>query len=133
MSLDTFNLSRPQKRKLKRLTDKLDSLLDADRRFFERRPDRSYRVRRAFKPENEIVDLLAEDGDPIPEGMVRLFIVRQIRPGLRMRVYAKGSDWLEPDLWSDEQCRAVYEAVATSPKHREIERGLEAIGKGVDP
>ena len=43
----TLNLDRAQRRQLQKLADRVDRVTQADRRFFERFPQRKHRVRKA--------------------------------------------------------------------------------------
>lgn len=62
-----------------------------DRRWFERNPSRSHRIRRAYIGEMESLGFDPKGDDP-PLGTERFAIVRQHRPGLRTRRFAR----LEP-------------------------------------
>lgn len=119
-------LTRSQRRRLTRLTNEVDRLIEADRRFFERRPDRSYRVRRAFHPEIEVDALLKGRATARPRNGSAVFtLVQQIEPGVRFRFLTRGPADAEPDLYGEVECRELYESLALSiPKLREIDHAF---------
>ncbi|MCJ2035754.1 hypothetical protein [Methylobacterium sp. J-068] len=119
MSIST--LSRSVQRRLKRLTVENEASIQADARFFERRPDRNHRIRLASPAEVETIHLL-HPGNPLTPGLRWYTAVRQVRQGVRLRVFSMGL----PDLDTDEPedvCRWVYERSRTGGES-EIERAL---------
>ncbi|MEM6847606.1 MAG: hypothetical protein AAF580_05945 [Pseudomonadota bacterium] len=118
-------LSRTERRRLDTLQEKVERATDADRKFFKRFPDRSYRVRRAFKAESDLQDFLhASDGQAAfrcPPGYACFMAVRQIAVGARMRhpIYAP-SDW-DTDM-TDIEAQEIYEFAAN-----DITAGLEEV------
>jgi hypothetical protein len=101
------DLSRQQRRRIKRLADQVDKVLETDRRFFERRPDRSYRVRRAFSAEVEVEALVngLASPPPLPGGFARFVAVGQFAPGVRERLFLTAPAGAEPALRN--ACREV--------------------------
>lgn len=78
------------------VTQLMDSELDADRRFFRRRPHRKHRVRRVFPAEFEHVRRMGHD---IPKSDKRVFVaIQQVRPGARLRFFFVGPRDFETDL-----------------------------------
>lgn len=59
-----------------------------DRRWFERNPNRSHRIRRAYAGEMETLGFDPTAAEKLPEGSARFAVVRQIQPGARMRRFA---------------------------------------------
>ena len=118
-------LSRTERRSLDALQEKVERATDADRKFFKRFPDRSYRVRRAFKAESELQDFLcASDGQTAfryPPGYARFVAVRQIVIGARIRqpLWAP-ADW-DTDM-TDLEAQEVYELVKF-----DLAAGLEEV------
>jgi len=92
------------------LTIELSNLLATDRTFFERRPDRTVRIRRAFPGEIEQVRALGQVPSVLPEGLVRFMIVQSL-PGLgiRIRLPIAGPKDCEPDLLTEAECRAILD------------------------
>ncbi|MCJ2044405.1 hypothetical protein MKK58_07640 [Methylobacterium sp. J-078] len=114
-------LSRPAQRRLKRLTAENEASILSDARFFERRPDRSHRIRLSSLAEVETIRLL-HPGNQLTPGLRWYTAVRQVRQGVRLRVFSMGL----PDLDTDEPedvCRWVYERGRTGGDDA-IERGL---------
>ena len=73
-------------RRLARLRKDIDSFLDADRRYFIRRPDRTCRLRRAHPAEMKTFATVS--GGPLqrlPPGGAWFTLVTQIKPGARVR------------------------------------------------
>jgi hypothetical protein len=117
--MSAIHLSAEQRREMKKVTDRVDSVTRADAKFFERFPDRRHRVRLASHDEicqHEIID-----GHRIclPVGC-RLFVaVRNIAPAVRMRLFVRGIEGAETDLDESTACQ-IFEAWLT-PQAREIE------------
>ncbi len=83
----TVHLTPPQQRRMQKLAAAVDRASQADRRFFERFPERRHRVRLASQAEIEQLEILR--GAPIwvpPGGWIHI-VVRFIAPGVRMRLY----------------------------------------------
>ncbi|WP_132254379.1 hypothetical protein [Methylobacterium segetis] len=84
-------LSRPAQRRLKRLTDANETVIEADRRFFERFPHRTYRVRRMAR--TEIAQLETIRGAPmlpLAPTDAAFTVVKQLAPGVRLRIQVPG-------------------------------------------
>ncbi|MFC6743616.1 hypothetical protein [Methylobacterium tardum] len=67
-----------------------ERITDADRKFFERFPHRTYRYRRAGHP--EMVQLEAVYGASIftEVGTVPFILIKNLAPGVRMRAFLPG-------------------------------------------
>jgi hypothetical protein len=118
----TIELSRAERRRLQRLCNKIDKLIDTDRRFFERRPDRSHRVRRAFGEEIAAAEIVLGQRCELPPHGVWFVAVKQIRSGARVRAFFIAASDAETDL-SEVQAGAIFEAFAAEGT-REIEAAL---------
>ncbi len=123
----SVNLTRAQRRQMQKLADRVDRVTNADRLFFERRPDRMHRVRLASQAEigqNEILE-----GKPqwLPPGCRIFCIVRNIAPGIRLRLYTFGLEGSETDL-NEAWAQAIFEASAT-PRTWEIEAQMRAAAE----
>ena len=114
-------LPRPAQRRLKRLTFQNEPSIQADAKFFERRPDRNHRVRLASGAEVEIIRLL-HPGNVIAPGFRWYTAVRQIKRGIRFRVFTIGFADLDCDETED-VCRSVYERGRTT-RAAEIEQSF---------
>lgn len=116
-------LSRLQRRRLVRLADKIDRLIEADRRFFKRRSDRTCRVRRAHVAEIEAESIV--QGAPITAraGNALFTVTRQAAPGVRLRALVQGPAGADPDCFGDEECRRIFVA-ATGTTADGIERAI---------
>jgi hypothetical protein len=123
----SIRLSRFQRRQLRKLADRVDRVTRADRLLFERRPDRRHRIRLASQAEIEQHAIL--DGPlEISPGHVSFVVVRNVRPGARLRVFTPNVENGETDL-SEAACRAVFESLET-PRSREIEAAMLAVSGG---
>ncbi len=120
-----MSLPRQRRRQIKRLSDELDTLLNADRNFFERRPDRSYRIRRCFRPEIEINGLISPEMRELEPGMAWFTLVRQVAPGARMRIFIRGPRDAETDLPEAAVADLWNAKVAALPKARDLECRIE--------
>jgi hypothetical protein len=126
--MSTIQLSRTQRRQMQKLADKVDLVTQADRRFFERFPHRQHRVRLASQAEigqNEVLE-----GHPVwlPEGLRVFTAVRNIAPGVRMRLFLCAPEGSETDL-DEPTALTIYEAAST-PRSRQVEAELrEAAGR----
>jgi hypothetical protein len=114
-------LTRKQRRRMDVLAERVDKITQADARFFERRPDRQHRVRRASPAEIEQAEIV---GGPVwvPPECAVFTVVRNIAPGVRLRVFMRAPADSDTDV-SEEVVRTIYEAAATE-KTREIEAGM---------
>lgn len=117
--------TRKQQRQLQKIADRVDRVTQADRLFFERRPDRKHRVRLASQAELEQCELMEGLPTAPPPGCRVFTIVRNIAPGARLRLYAYGLEGAETDL-SEATALAIYEATAT-PKTRAIEAQMRDV------
>jgi hypothetical protein len=120
--MSTIQLTRDQRREMKKLADNVDLVTQADRRFFERFPNRRHRVRLASQAEigqNEVLE-----GGPLwlPEGLRVFIAVRNIAPGIRMRLFLRAPEMSETDV-DELTALAIYEAAST-PRSRQIEAEL---------
>jgi hypothetical protein len=120
--MSTIQLTRAQRREMKKLADKVDLVTQADRRFFERFPHRQHRVRLASRAEigqNEVLE-----GHPVwlPEGLHIFIAVRNIAPGIRMRLFLRAPEMSETDV-DELTALAIYEAAST-PRSQQIEAEL---------
>ncbi|MFE1601599.1 hypothetical protein [Methylobacterium sp. ID0610] len=83
-------------------------LIEADRRFFERFPERSHRIRHMAPVE---VQFFCEHVDALPpllDGMRWFVAVKQITPGSRDRIPFQGPTNAEVDM-TETQARGLYD------------------------
>src|SRR5258707_405149 len=118
----SVQLTRAQRRQMQKLADRVDRVTNADRLFFERRPDRMHRVRLASQAEIEQQEILEGKPAAALPGCRIFCIVRNIAPGIRLRLYTFGLEGSETDL-SEAWARAIFEASAT-PHAWEVEAQL---------
>lgn len=90
-------LSRADWRRLVRLADANESSLLADRRFFERWPERHHRIRLSSAAEIESLKLLGE-GQDAPAGYCWYTAVRQVVPDVRIRSFVVWREGAETDV-----------------------------------
>jgi hypothetical protein len=120
--MTTITLSRAQRRQMQKLGGRVDRVTNADRLFFERRPERQHRVRLASQAEIGQNEILSGEPMYMPPGCRAFCIVKNIMPGVRLRLFGRGLEGSETDL-SETMARAIYEATST-PRSREIEAAL---------
>lgn len=104
------------------LTEKMDKELTADKRFFERWPDRQFRVRKSFRAEAEIIALL--DGFPWPmkPGICWYSAVRQLAPGYRLRAFFFAPHHLDCDGMPDSAAKRIFNSLHNVPLADELAR-----------
>ncbi len=122
-----IKLNTQQRRQMRIAAERVDRVTQADRRFFERFPDRQHRVRLTSAAELEQQTIL--DGKPpfIPDGCRCFTLIRNIAPGARMRLFWTAPADAETDL-SEEIARAIYERAATPQARRIAAQILENAG-----
>jgi len=118
-------MSRPeltpdQRRRIQKLADRLDLISEADRKYFERSPERRHRVRVADSVELEEEELVHGRVRSVPPGRQLYTAVRNVRPGLRFRIVFLGPADRDPELFSEAKARAIY-AFHETEEHRLIE------------
>jgi hypothetical protein len=104
------HLTRPQRRRLERVVAEVDQHLDTDRRFFERRPDRQHRVRRAFAAEIAVFEIVEDIHLETPAGHVWFVAVKHIAPSVRARALFTTRASAETDL-NEATAAALFRAV----------------------
>jgi len=128
--MNTLSLSKAEQRQLKRLTADNESTIEADRRFFERFFWRSDRIRRASQAELAMNVLLDTKWEHLPDDAAAFVAVKQIAPGVRMRVFMWGAPGNDTDV-SEDKARELYERFSASPEAKRAERQMEeAFGRG---
>ena len=90
---------------------------NGDALFFARRPNRSYRVRRAYPEEFALHAKLATAGQTVPMSEFRKdevlgTIVAQLMPGARIKQFIRLRRDADPDTFSDAECYAYFTATA---------------------
>jgi hypothetical protein len=115
----TIQLTRTQRRQMQKLGERVDRVTQADRLFFERFPNRQHRVRLASQAEIGQQEIMEGKPQAIPPGCRIFTAVRNIAPGVRLRLFTFGLEGSETDL-SEAWARAIFETAAT-PRTWEIE------------
>lgn len=102
------NLPRQRRRAMQRVAAAAERITDADRKFFERFPHRSYRYRRAGHP--EMVQLEAVYGAPIftEVGTVPFVLIKNLAPGVRMRAFLPGPADEDGSTATDEELATLW-------------------------
>ena len=111
--MSTIQLTRTQRRQMQKLADRVDRVTQADRLFFERFPHRMHRVRLASQAEIEQREILESAVLWNPPGCRIFAVVRNIAPGVRLRLMVRGLEGAETDL-SEQMATAIFEGSATS-------------------
>jgi hypothetical protein len=73
----------------------------SDRKFFERRPHRKVRLRRAFKEQIAVIS------GPLPDGFRWFAVVHQAAPGVRIRKFIAASSNIDADLLNAQQIQQL--------------------------
>ncbi len=107
-----MSASRADRRRLARLQETVDVIVEGDRRFFTRHHDRNHRLRLAARAE---VDMLRHVHGPgeveLPAGERYYCVVRQVAPGCQVRHFAPNVEGIENDL-PEEYGRALFDHLA---------------------
>lgn len=106
------DISRADRRRFDRLCEKNEPTLAADRRFFERRPDRAHRVRLASAAEVETLKLTG-NGCEAPAGYRWYAAIRHVVLDVRVRAFAIGREDLDTDV-SEGIAASIYERASGS-------------------
>jgi len=122
----TPELTRAQRRRMRKLADRIDRISEADRQYFERFAHRRHRVRVAGRVELEVDRILLGRARSAPPGCQLYTAVRNVRPGFRLRIVFLGPADRDPELFSEAKARAIYAFHET-----EEARALEALMIGM--
>ena len=117
--MPAISLTRQQKLKIKKLASRIDRVTQADRRFFERRPDRQHRVRIASQAEIEANIVLHASPMRVALAQQHFIAVRKITPWMRMRLPFVGPRDADTDL-NEETARKIFDLF-----HNDETRGIE--------
>ena len=120
--MSEIRLSRAQRREMKRLGKLVDKATEADRMFFERKPDRQHRVRLSHQAEIKQNEIISGEPLPAPPGFAWFTAVRQVRPGARLRLFTLNEGDSETDL-PEVTAREIYQDLQT-PWAREVEADM---------
>jgi hypothetical protein len=105
---------------ISKLTRRLDLISEADRKYFERSPERRHRVRVTDRVELEEEQLLCGRIRSVPAGWQFYTAVRNVRPGLRSRIVFLAPADRDFELFSEAKARAIY-AFHETEEHRAVE------------
>jgi hypothetical protein len=119
------NMSRAQRRRFEKLIVRVEKATQADARFFERFPYRQHRVHLAARAEIERDALLSGAGLHIPREFSYFMAVKNIAPGVRLRLRIIGLEGSDTDV-SEEVARAIYEGART-PEAEKLEQHLAGL------
>jgi len=107
---------------------------DIDRAFFERWPKRNYRMRRIYPNERATMEAVSvKEGRPFcppppganPASVAPYVVVKQIKPGFRVRKFFAGPRGLDTDLISEEDARCAFEEGWIALEWAQIEAFLQ--------
>jgi hypothetical protein len=110
--MSTIQLTRTQHRQMQKLADKVDLVTQADRRFFERFPNRKHRVRLASQAEIGQNEILQGETVWLPPGYRWFTVVRNVAPGARLRLFVRYLEDAETDL-DEATAREIFLSAAT--------------------
>lgn len=86
------SLTRQQRRAFERHAVDNEPTIAADARFFERRPDRTYRVRRASRAELAQISTAYDSPVYVDQGSAAFTVVKKMVPGVRLRIFVPGPE-----------------------------------------
>ena len=109
--LRTIRRSAAEGQERRRLSERVDRELDADRYYFKVNPERQHRLRPIFPAERAEF----ERGAPSTPDLAMFVAVQQVLPGRRMRIPIFADVNLNPDSLDEQTCAATFErAIAMS-------------------
>jgi hypothetical protein len=100
----------------------LETISDGDREWFLANPGRAYRLRPISEAERA-----SYPGKPPDVGVCTYIIVRQIRPGIRMRVYFDAYPFHRPENFSDDACAMLFDEIKT--KRAEVSETIRTLSE----
>jgi hypothetical protein len=111
---------------MQKLADRIDLISEADRKYFERFPQRRHHLRVAGRVEIEGEEIMRGRVMTAPPGRQFYTAVRNVRPGLRLRILFHGPADADPELFSEAQAQAIY-AFHETEGHRAVEAQMIEI------
>jgi hypothetical protein len=117
-------LTPEQRRSMDLLGVEIDRITQADRKFFERFAQQRHLIRLATRAEIEQMAIIHCQDQTLPIGFRHHVAVRNVAPGLRLRIFIIGCEGNDTDLSEMEAC-AIFDAHA-GDKARKLERLMRA-------
>lgn len=112
-------------------TNRIDELAEeqsqSDRRYFDRNPTRSHRIRLAHPAEiAQGENTFAQAAQSLPEGHTWYTAVRCVSQGMRLRLFFSGPHEFAAGILSESQAAEIYETVANlfGPQTHAVEAGM---------
>jgi hypothetical protein len=93
--------------KLARGGERLNRLTEGDRRFFIRHKHRNHRLRQAGQIEIEQKEIIAGRAIEPPRGLAWFTLVKQLAPGMRVRMVIALPETAGPDF-SEPECKRIF-------------------------
>ena len=122
--------SRTKQRRLERLQEDVDRILEGDARYFERHVDRSHRLRLAGQAEIRILEEMhGADQLRAAPGNRWYCVIRQVEPGARIRVYLQNEADLDTDI-PDWQAGWLFDHM--SPPESQVARAEASVRRVLD-
>jgi hypothetical protein len=116
--------TRAQRRQIQRLGERIHSVTETDRQYFERFPHRQHRVRSASHCEIALSEIIHGKPVLLPDGCGVFTVVRDVEPGIRLRLFVHAIDGTEANL-DEATARTIFESAAP-PQFWEIEAEMRA-------
>lgn len=117
------SISRQKRRIMARYAEAADHAVEADRRFFQRHPERNYLIRVLSRAERAQIEALKGSTlNLTSDAPVAFSAIKQLAPGVRLRFVAFGPVEAVGENLSEVEARAVWEGLAdVHPTVRERE------------
>jgi len=123
---DTLNLTAKQQRQIERLSLAIDHISDDDRNFFVTHPERNFRIRLMSKAERRQYAII-NGPTKCPPGCRRYILIKQIVPGMRIRIGAVVRELNHAERFSDAACRRIFEEATAGYQVAVMENALRTI------
>lgn len=123
----TITLTRQQRRLMQRLGEEADRAVEGDRRFFDRHPARTYRVRLMSGAERQQVEIVqGAEITPAPDQAI-FVVMKQLAPGVRMKATVVGPRASIGEELTEAAAACIYERYADIyPAIRDRENAMRA-------
>ena len=118
--MSTMSLSRRQRRQMKRLGEEADRAVEGDRRFFDRWPNRTYRIRLASHAERQQIEIVQGGRIRAADDQAVFVVMKQLAPGVRMKATVIGPRESIGEELTEAEAGSIYESYADI--HPEVRR-----------
>jgi hypothetical protein len=118
-----LKLTRAQRRQIEKLGAHVDGVSAGDRLYFEQHPHRTHRIRISHPCEIAQHEIIEGKSWTLPPGMRWYTVVKNVSPGVRIRLFTANYDNAPTDAVDETMAREVYARLET-PHTRAFEEAV---------